>query len=153
MRYLIILKYGGIFLDLDLKCERSLEPIRRLDFLAPEANPQGISNGFFAAKPLHPILLSAVEHLPGFNVNWVFLPYATVMASTGCQYFSTILAAIDMGDSDRVLAGPENEPHMHRLSGKAITPLFHHFGSSSWHSFDAKWFSSFTSVSRYLSTS
>lgn len=26
---------------------------------------------------------------------------------------------------------------MHRLNGDVVTPLFHHFGASSWHSFDA----------------
>lgn len=26
---------------------------------------------------------------------------------------------------------------MHRLNGDVITPLFHHLGASSWHSFDA----------------
>lgn len=26
---------------------------------------------------------------------------------------------------------------MHRLNGDVVTPLFHHLGASSWHSFDA----------------
>jgi len=37
----------------------------------------------------------------------------------------------------KILSGPESSPLMHRLNGDVITPLFHHLGASSWHSYDA----------------
>jgi hypothetical protein len=37
----------------------------------------------------------------------------------------------------KILAGPKEDPLMHRLNGDVVTPLFHHLGASSWHSFDA----------------
>lgn len=37
----------------------------------------------------------------------------------------------------RILMGPKDQPNMHRLNGDVVTPLFHHLGASSWHSYDA----------------
>ena len=36
----------------------------------------------------------------------------------------------------KVLAGPKENLNLHSLNGDVVTPLFHHLGSSSWHSFD-----------------
>lgn len=40
-------------------------------------------------------------------------------------------------DELRILSGTKANPNLHRLNGNVITPLFHHLGASSWHSFDA----------------
>lgn len=37
----------------------------------------------------------------------------------------------------KILAGPPDNPRLHSLNGDVVTPLFHHLGTSSWHSFDA----------------
>ncbi|OCL09955.1 glycosyltransferase family 32 protein [Glonium stellatum] len=131
IRYMIMYKYGGIFLDSDLHCLRSLDPLRRFPFVAPAARPIGLSNGFFMAAPGHPLLKALVENLPYFNINWFGIPYATVMFSTGCHYMSSIHSISPYAADLRVLWGPNN---LHRLSGHVRTPLFEHLGSSSWHS-------------------
>ncbi len=77
-----------MFLDLDLECRRPLEPLRRFDFVAPEATPMGISNGFIMVAPKHPFMKFVIENLPLYNVNWFHLPYAVVMFSTGCHFLS-----------------------------------------------------------------
>ena len=38
----------------------------------------------------------------------------------------------------KILAGPETNPKLHSLNGNVVTPLFHHLGSSSWHSYDGR---------------
>lgn len=38
----------------------------------------------------------------------------------------------------KILAGPETNPNLHSLNGNVVTPLFHHLGSSSWHSYDGR---------------
>jgi hypothetical protein len=78
----------GIFLDLDLQCLRPLDPLRRFNFVAVAANPMGISNGFLMASPQHAFLKNVVQNLPRYNINWLGLPYATVMFSTGCHFLS-----------------------------------------------------------------
>jgi inositol phosphorylceramide mannosyltransferase catalytic subunit len=37
----------------------------------------------------------------------------------------------------RILSGTVENPNLHALNGDVATPLFHHLGASSWHSFDA----------------
>lgn len=80
----------GIFLDFDLQCMRSLKPLQHFEVVAPAAHPMGVSNGFFMAEPNHPFLQRLVDNLPRFNRHWVFLPYPTVMLSTGCYYMSYV---------------------------------------------------------------
>lgn len=37
----------------------------------------------------------------------------------------------------KILGGTPSKPNLHALNGNVTTPLFHHLGASSWHSFDA----------------
>lgn len=78
----------GAVLDMDLECRRSLGPLRRFGFVAPAAHPVGFSNGFMMASKGHPFVGELLRNLPTFNWNWLGLPYATVMFSTGCHYAS-----------------------------------------------------------------
>ena len=131
LRYLVLHHYGGIFLDLDLHCRRSLGPLRRFEFISPSAHPVGISNGFLMVSARHPFFQVLVEQLPLFNRNFL-LPYATVMFSTGCMYISAQYSLYPDRCHLRLL-----DYKQHRLSGRRSTPLFHHHGSSSWHANDA----------------
>ncbi|CAF3597260.1 unnamed protein product [Rotaria socialis] len=131
LRYLILYRYGGIFLDMDLHCRRSLGPLRRFEFISPVAYPVGLSNGFLMVSARHPFMKLLVDQLPLFNHNFV-LPYATVMFSTGCMYISAQYLLYEDRNRLKLL-----DYKQHRLSGRISTPLFHHHGSSSWHSNDA----------------
>jgi mannosyltransferase OCH1-like enzyme len=131
LRYLVLYHYGGIFLDLDLHCRRSLGPLRRFEFISPAAYPVGISNGFLMVSPRHPFIKVLVDQLPLFNRNFL-LPYATVMFSTGCMYLSAQYSLYNDRCHLKLL-----DYKLHRLSGHVSTPLFTHDGSSSWHSKDA----------------
>ncbi|KIN05910.1 glycosyltransferase family 32 protein, partial [Oidiodendron maius Zn] len=137
LRYMVLYEYGGIVLDMDLDCRRSMGPLRRFGFVAPAAHPVGFSNGMMLASKRHPFVRELVRNLPRFNINWFGLPYATVMFSTGCHYAS-VIHTLQKNRSDlRILTGSKDAPNIHRLNGDVVTPLFHHLGASSWHSFDA----------------
>lgn len=88
LRYMILYKHGGIFLDLDLHCRRPLDPLRRFEFVAPAAFPAGVSNGFMMAKPHSDFMARILDNLPKFDLSWFGLPYLTVSFSTGCHYLS-----------------------------------------------------------------
>jgi len=137
LRFMVLFKFGGVVLDLDLACKRSLEPLRKFDFVAPAAHPTGFSIGMLLASPNNPFIGELVRNLPIFNRAWFFLPYATVMFSTGCHYASTIFTLQGNRRDLRILAGPSSDPRMHTLNGDVNTPLFRHLGTSSWHDFDA----------------
>ncbi|KAI9674035.1 MAG: hypothetical protein M1829_003878 [Trizodia sp. TS-e1964] len=137
LRYMVLYKYGGVILDMDLDCKRSLGPLRRFGFVAPAAHPIGFSIGLMMASKRHPFVGELVRNLPIFDRDWFRLPYPTVMFSTGCHYASAIHTMQQNRTDLRVLVGPDYDFEMHRLSGDVETPLFHHLGTSSWHSFDA----------------
>jgi len=163
LRYFVLHKFGGVFLDMDLFCRNPLDPlISHLEsvtphqhrkpaqgrmyilaesghphmLLAPKANPVGVSNGFIISSRGHPLLSQMITFLPRFNLNFV-LSYATVMFSTGCMYISSHMQLFTRRQWGRntvlVLDGVEN-----MLNGNVDTPLFRHLGTSSWHSSDAK---------------
>jgi len=141
LRYMLLYVHGGIFLALDLQCLRPLDPLRRFDFVAPEANPMGISNGFLMVAPRHPFMKFVIDNLARYNVNWFGMPYTIVMFSTGCHFLSTMLSFFPGRDELRILWGPDG---MHQLSGPVTTPLFRHLGMSSWHSFDGAIWAAFS---------
>ena len=163
LRYFVLHKFGGVFLDMDLFCRNPLDPLlAHLEsvtphqhkrpaqggmymlaesghlhmLLAPKANPVGVSNGFIISSRGHPLLSQMITFLPRFNVSFI-LSYATVMFSTGCMFISAHMQLFSRRRWGRstilVLDGVEN-----MLNGNVDTPLFRHLGTSSWHSSDAK---------------
>ncbi|KAK0389898.1 hypothetical protein NLU13_3471 [Sarocladium strictum] len=133
LRYMVLYHYGGAILDMDLRCTRALGPLRRFEFVAPEAFPRGLSIGFMMSAKGTKFMRDLVLNLSVYNKQWLGLPYATVMFSTGCHYASTIHAYQTERSELKILPGP-----LHSLNGRVQTPLFQHLGSSSWHSYDAK---------------
>ncbi|EAU36873.1 predicted protein [Aspergillus terreus NIH2624] len=90
LRYMVLQKHGGMVLDYDLACRRSLEPLRRFKFVAPAAHPAGLSIGMMLSSPGHPYIKALVDNLPPYNYRWFYIPYVTVMFSTGCHYASSV---------------------------------------------------------------
>ncbi|KAH1298414.1 hypothetical protein KXX11_006981 [Aspergillus fumigatus] len=146
LRYMILHKHGGVILDYDLACKRSLEPLRQFDFVAPAAHPAGLSIGMMLASTGNPYVKALVDNLPLYNRRWLYLPYVTVMFSTGCHYASTIYTLQSNRSSLRILSGPPDAPRLHKLNGQVNTPLFRHLGSSSWHNRDARLISLFKNL-------
>ncbi|QPH09562.1 hypothetical protein C2857_000410 [Epichloe festucae Fl1] len=133
LRYMLLYAYGGVVLDMDLKCKRGLGPLRRFSFVAPEAHPTGFSIGFMMASKENAFVGDIVRNLTVYNKQWLGLPYATVMFSTGC-HFASVIHVYESNRTDlKILPGP-----LHSLNGRVSTPIFDHLGSSSWHSYDAK---------------
>ncbi|PWY73057.1 glycosyl transferase [Aspergillus heteromorphus CBS 117.55] len=151
LRYMILHTYGGAILDFDLACKRSMEPLRQFEFVAPAANPVGISIGMMLASPNSSYVGDLVRNLPRYNLRWSFLPYITVMFSTGCHYASTIYTLQANTSPLRILAGPPSIPKLHMLNGYVDTPLFRHLGSSSWHQQDARLIKAFANVDQRIS--
>ncbi|KAK3322681.1 glycosyltransferase family 32 protein [Apodospora peruviana] len=137
LRYMVLYHYGGVILDMDLQCRRAFGPLRRFEFVAPAAHPQGFSIGFMMAAKGNRFVGELVRNLREYNRHWLFLPYPTVMFSTGCHYASTIHSLQPNRVDLKILGGTKENPNLHRLNGRVSTPIFEHLGSSSWHSYDA----------------
>ncbi|KZT24417.1 glycosyltransferase family 32 protein, partial [Neolentinus lepideus HHB14362 ss-1] len=89
LRYLLLHHYGGVYMDLDLKCLQPLDGLLGVPFLTPPANPTGVNNAFIVAAPGHAFLGFVVARVKKFDLRWG-MPYVTNMFSTGCQFWSTM---------------------------------------------------------------
>lgn len=149
LRYAVLHKLGGVYLDLDVSCHVNLDdtPIVNLPFVSPGAHPAGVNNAFIATQPGHPFLARALAAVPHYDMYWglpMRIPYVENMLSTGCMYFTNrwmdyVRELLGDSGSDRVyiLANEEGDMAPHMLRGKITTPLFTHGGASSWHGWDA----------------
>lgn len=96
-RYFILLHYGGIYLDLDVGCRRSLDNLRRTEatsLVLPITKPFGISNDFIMAAPGHPFLDFVTQRLASreqHSGRFAFLPFLSVLWTTGPLFFSVCM--------------------------------------------------------------
>lgn len=67
IRLVVLYVYGGIYLDLDIVCLKSLDQLRTFPFVLPRTRPIGLSNDFIVAQAKHPFLLQVLNDLPWFN--------------------------------------------------------------------------------------
>ncbi|KAF2844696.1 glycosyltransferase family 32 protein [Plenodomus tracheiphilus IPT5] len=90
LKYFVLYHFGGIYMDLDIACRRSLDPL--LDFPAwfPKASPMGVNNDLMASTTRHPVLKRMTQQLIPYNHNWIF-PYITIYRTTGPLFTSNIL--------------------------------------------------------------
>jgi mannosyltransferase OCH1-like enzyme len=82
VRYFALYKYGGIYHDLDIGCERDWEILRDRAAIFPETSPFGVSNDLMMSRKSHPLLKKMCENLSNFNKIFG-TKYLTVMFSTG----------------------------------------------------------------------
>lgn len=134
IRYFVLHHFGGIYIDLDDGCNRSLDPLLSYSAWVRRTLPTGISNDAMGATPRHPFFLKAIDSLTDYNRRWP-LPYITVMASTGPLFLSIIWRhynnAGPTGDNRvRILFPDEYNNHPWSF-------FTHHLGNS-WHRTDVK---------------
>ena len=113
MRYLVLYKYGGIYVDLDMEALKPLdiwthnfncivsEETYEHPFVVREADPPAnIVNGFIACRPGHPFLKSAIDSLEEF-AGFYFGDY---LHATGPFFLDAVL--------ERYLIKMQNASHM-----------------------------------------
>ncbi|KAF9695197.1 hypothetical protein EKO04_007024 [Ascochyta lentis] len=134
IRYFVLHHFGGIYIDLDDGCNRSLDPLLAYPAWVRRTIPTGISNDVMGAVPRHPFFLKAIDSLTYYNRRWP-LPYITVMASTGPLYLSLVwrhyMNQSPEGDDRLRILFPEE------YNNHAWSFFTHHLGNS-WHKTDVK---------------
>ncbi|EPS41188.1 hypothetical protein H072_4917 [Dactylellina haptotyla CBS 200.50] len=134
IRYFALRKFGGIYIDLDVGCQRKLDPLLAYPAWARKTDPTGISNDVMGATPEHPFFIRVTEVLQSYDKHWV-MPYITIMASTGPLFLSIIWkkwTGLELQESARVriLMGDEQQ---HKPWS-----FFMVYKGSSWHTKDAQ---------------
>lgn len=89
IRYFVLYHYGGVYLDLDDGCQRSLDPLLTAPAFLRKTSPTGVSNDVMGSVPGHPFYLKVMKSLKKYDRNW-YVPYVTIMSSTGPLFISII---------------------------------------------------------------
>jgi hypothetical protein len=140
IRYFVLYHYGGIYMDLDIGCRRSIDPLLVYPVILPKTIPVGVSNDLMFAEKGHPFLKQTTENLKSFDYSWL-LNYPTVMFSTGPMFVSAQYGLYVRENFDVAMSQVRILPKA--LYGKNIKPsdaphaFFSHFYASSWHDDDA----------------
>ncbi|KAF1812014.1 hypothetical protein P152DRAFT_42162 [Eremomyces bilateralis CBS 781.70] len=134
IRYFILSHFGGIYIDLDDGCNRRLDPLLSYSAWLRRTLPTGISNDAMGSVPQHPFFLRVIDSLSKYNRSW-FLPYITVMASTGPLFLSVMWRHYNnddpVGDDRiRILFPDEYKDH--------VWSFFVHNVGNSWHEKDVQ---------------
>lgn len=145
IRYFVLHKYGGVYMDLDIGCRRRLDTLLQADWdvLLPRTKPVGVSNDLIFSSRRSPFMDMAIHGLAAFDHRYL-TNYPTVMFSTGPMFLS---AQYGLYTSAHPLtpAKPRAEVRIlpKSLYGKNAKPgeaphaFFSHFYGSSWHADDA----------------
>lgn len=129
-RYLVLHKYGGFYVDLDIGCRKSLEPLRQFRNIIPKTQPIGFSNDFMAAEKNSEWINLLIESLPKWN-RWWITSYFTVMISTGPIFLSFQYSLFPKKENIAVLSPKYYDGQQEHVS------FLSHFAGSSWHEGDA----------------
>lgn len=124
---------GGIYLDLDIHCLKSLDFLRYFNFTAPKTYPIGLSNDIMVSRPGDPFALRLISNLKHWN-RWFAVKYATVMFSTG-PMFVTVQYALHNRKAE-VAVLPAEIYGKYAKGGPEAAML--HLHGSSWHGKDAR---------------
>ncbi|SCV03182.1 LAME_0H08372g1_1 [Lachancea meyersii CBS 8951] len=89
LRYFLLSHFGGVYIDLDDGCRRKLDPLLTVPAFVRKTSPTGISNDVMGSVPRHPFFQKVIESLKKYDRNW-FVPYITIMFSTGPLFVSVI---------------------------------------------------------------
>ncbi|EPQ26594.1 uncharacterized protein PFL1_05915 [Pseudozyma flocculosa PF-1] len=150
IRYFVLHHYGGVYMDLDVGCNRRLDPLLRFEVVLPRTRPIGVSNDIMLAQKGHPFMDQVIHNLITFNHQYL-TNYPTVMFSTGPMFLSASYGLYVDAHGPATPSTP-SQPSAgfsgvrvlpKSLYGKNAKPsdvpdaFFAHFYGSSWHSNDA----------------
>ncbi|KAI0347225.1 hypothetical protein BDW22DRAFT_1404840 [Trametopsis cervina] len=143
IRYFVLYHYGGIYLDLDIGCQRRLDSLLQYNIILPRTIPVGVSNDLMFAEKSHPFMAQTIHNLISWDYSWI-LNYPTVMFSTGPMFLSFQYGFWNSanpptkefpGGEVRIL--PKSLYGKNALPEEAPNSFFTHYYGSSWHADDA----------------
>ena len=99
-RLIVLYWMGGMYLDLDFVCVKSLDNyLQDRTFVVTEEHDGIIANGFIATVPGHPLIRAAIEHIVGYALSEQIYESAdtdiqtdksAVLSTTGPHAISTV---------------------------------------------------------------
>ena len=130
-RYAILHQYGGVYVDVDIKCVQNMHGVLRsfpknTGLVGYWTKPTGIASDFLASKPNHPFVTSLLTGLSRAN-RWYLIPYLTPLFSTGPIYiYGRYLRYKNGTDTGDILTINNTNKFLKHLDG------------ATWHGWDGK---------------
>jgi mannosyltransferase OCH1-like enzyme len=92
-RYLVLYKYGGIYLDMDIICKKKLSDLLNYDIVFTYSpNVSCFTNSFFMVLPNHPFIKFCIDNLPNYVKSYYYFgKHLHVMNSTGPYFLTNII--------------------------------------------------------------
>lgn len=139
IRYFVLARYGGVYIDLDDGCNRALEPLLSYPAFVRRTVPTGISNDVMGSVPRHPFFMRVIDEIQNYDRGWI-LPYITVMGSTGPLFLSVMWRhwtsdGLNVGDGED--GGRVRLIFPDEYNGHSWSFFTHHTGNS-WHGADVQ---------------
>ena len=105
LRYEILRRFGGIYVDTDFECLRPLDDFLYLKFFAGVAYDREmvVYNGMVGCIPEHPIMATCVE---GQQETYVGNDGQKIMKTTGAYYLTECILANAVNDTDGIVLFP-----------------------------------------------
>lgn len=93
-RYLILYRYGGIYIDMDIVCRKKLDDLLHYDIVFSKSSniTSCVTNSFMMSIPNHPFMKYTIDHLALYQNSYSsFGKHWHVMNSTGPMYLKKMV--------------------------------------------------------------
>jgi mannosyltransferase OCH1-like enzyme len=145
-RYLVLYKYGGIYIDMDLWCKKPFTPLLKYDLvLVKSGNYDTITNSFIIATQKNPFIKYCVDNLEQYKDNYyIFGKHLHIMNSTGPLFINKMVNDYGLQkkrDNFYILkksefSGDCSVCTVHKKCNGGT--YFNHVVGESWHSLDTR---------------
>ena len=142
-RYLVLYKYGGIYIDMDLKCNKILTPLLKYDLvLVKSSNYDTITNSFIISTPKNLFIKYCIDNLEKYKDSYsIFGKHVHIMNSTGPFFINNMAKEYGLKKKDnyyilskKEFSGDCNFCTINQCKGGTY---FQHVIGNSWHSLDS----------------
>jgi mannosyltransferase OCH1-like enzyme len=144
-RYLVLYKYGGIYLDLDIVCKKNLNNFINYDLVLTHSSniKTSLTNSFIMIIPEHPFFKYCIDQLPNYSNSYSYFgKHLHIMNSTGPIFLTNMIYNYGKIKNTYFLnkndfAGDCNVCNKYTCSG---SEYFSHLIGQSWNSFDSHFY-------------
>jgi len=141
-RYLVLYKYGGVYMDLDMICNKKLDDLLQHEVvIAPSINVGNVfTNSFFMSVPQHPFFKYCIDQLPAHKDTYQYFgKHNHVMSSTGPLFLTNRLKEYGKIKKGRFLSNGEFNGDCSICNETACKGgvYFTHIAGNSWHELDS----------------
>ncbi len=92
-RYMLLYKMGGVYLDMDIACKLSIDPLLTYDVVLAKSPNMGnyVTNSILMSMPGHPFFRYVIDQLKVYKDKFKYLgKHLHVMNSTGPVFFTDV---------------------------------------------------------------